>query len=273
MTSDSTKYRIATRPDADDIGVADLPEPLRLLATAIKASTSMALAGGADPQDVARLFLGLAESVRLEPRADITPETLESVHAASQLTQCWSTESEFLDTSGKPKALPVSGRKASFAALVRRTGGFRNSREALTALERHRAARSDGKTVTLLSRTVITNAATPEARARAWMSSLGHLTTITQNVSDRPHEEKLPERTVTSLRFPVSALPALRAAVEEQGDVFLRFLDQLMKEHEDQASSRGEPTEAVGVGFWQFRVPVFPEATQAPVKRRRRTRK
>ena len=249
------KRRAARTPRS--AGGAETRESLRKLATVVQAATGMALAGGSDPADISQLFLDLSAWASQQHGEDVTSQSLAIIHAAAGLTQCWSADSEFLDARGQPNVLPLKGRRRSFAVLVRRAGGFSNASKALAVLMRHKAAASDGATVTLLSRTVIAHWATPEARARAWMASVAHLNTLNLNLSDRPQSEKRPERTVVSLRFPVKAMPVLRKAVEAQGEAFLVFLDQLMKELEERAIERGEATVGVGVGFWQFDVPTL----------------
>ena len=248
-------------------------ESLQKLAAVVRAATGMALAGGSDPAEISRLFIELSEWARHQRLEDITSKSLEHLHAAAGLTQCWSADAEFLDERGQPRVLALKGRRSSFSALVRRAGGFVNANKALAVLVRHGAAASDGSSVTLLSRTVMAHWATPEARARAWMASVAHLNTLNHNLSDRPKSEKLPERTVVGLRFPVNAMPILREAVEAQGEAFLVFLDQLMKEHEERATERGEATVGVGVGFWQFDVPTVanPKASVRSRRKRRST--
>lgn len=244
-------------------------DSLHPLAVALRSTVSLAFASGLCPEEVGDMVADLESWARNQPRASAADQPAGALHAAGELTQHWSTEAEFLD-NGRPRVLPLRGRTGSFAALVRRTGTFKNVAEALDVLTRHQAVASDGKAVKLLSRIVIANWATPEARARAWMSAVAHLNTLNLNSSDRPKYEKRPERTATNMDFPTSALPALRDKVEEHGDAFLLVLDRFMREHAERAKERGEPTRAVGVGFMQFDVPRLAQDDPATPQRRRR---
>ena len=264
MTGDDPTVRSVSTGTPSD---AELPEELRALAAAIRTSAFLALGGGADPAAVATLLLSIAESVRVHPRTDVRPEAVSSIHAAGDLTERWCSDREFLDDRGRPKPLPLKGRKGSFSALVKRTRGFSSVTEALAVLERHKAAELNANVVHLLSRAIIATGMTPEARARAWMSAVGLLTTLETNLSNRPRFEKMPERCVVNQRFPVSALPSLRLAVEEHGDRLLLDLEQFMKQYEELAAERSEPTVPIGVGYWEFRVPMLQEPPGKPARR------
>jgi hypothetical protein len=270
VSSDSVRPTRRTDQTRKAPGTSDSLHPLALL---LRSAVSLALASGLDPEAVGEIVGDVEEWLQRQPRARVAKRSPGILHAASELTQNWCTESEFLDDQGRPRILPMKGRKSSFSALVRRTGVFKTASDGLEALVRHGAAESDGKVVKLLSRTVIANSATPEARARAWMSSVAHLNTLSFNFSDRPKAEKKPERTAVNFRFPVSAIPALRDTAEAHGEAFLVFLDQYMKEHEDRAAERGEPTQGVGVGFWQFDLPTLHADTYGRAPRRPKTRK
>ena len=223
-------------------------ESLHPLAVALRSAVSLAFASGLSPDEVSDIVADV-EAGRAASRASAADESAGTLHAAGELTQHWSTEAEFLD-NGHPRVLPLKGRKGSFAALARRTGAFKNATEALELLTRHGAAESDGKTVKLKTRIVIANWATPEARARAWMSAVAHLNTLNLNASDRPKYEKRPERTAINMDFPASAMPALRDKVEEHGDAFLLVLDQFMREHAELARRAASQPRPLASDSW-----------------------
>jgi hypothetical protein len=270
VSGDSVRRTRRTDPAGEALEASASLHPLALL---LRSAVSLALASGLDPEEVGGILSEVEEWLQRQSRSRVADRSVGILHAASELTQYWCTESEFLDDNGRPRILPMKGKKGSFSALVRGTGTFKTASGGLEALVRHGAAESDGKVVKLLSRTVIANSATPEARARAWMSSVAHLNTLIFNFADRPKAEKKPERTAVNLRFPVSAIPALRDTAEAHGEAFLVFLDQYMKEHEDRAAERGEPTQGVGVGFWQFDLPTLHADRYVPAPRRVKTRR
>ena len=266
MANDSSGTSREARRAAEPVEASESPHPL---AVALRSAVSLAFASGLSPEEVGDIVADLERWARNQPQASAADQSAGALHAVGELTQHWSTEAEFLD-NGHPRVLPLRGRKGSFAALARRTGAFKNAAEALELLVRHGAAASDGKTVELKTRIVIANWATPEARARAWMSAVALLNTLNLNASDRTKYEKRPERTAINMDFPASAMRALRDKVEEHGDVFLLVLDHFMREHAELAKARGEPTKAVGVGFMEFDVPRLAQEEQSASPRKRR---
>lgn len=267
MANDSPRAPRQGDPPAEP---AEASEDLHPLAVALRSAVSLAFASGLSPDEVSDIVGDVEKWSRRQPRVAVTGGWAGTVHAAGELTQRWSTDTEFLDNEGHPRILPLKGRKGSFAALARRTGAFKNTAEALEVVTRHGAAESDGKTVKLKTRIVIADWTTPEARARAWMSAVSHLNTLNLNASDRPKDEKRPERMALNMDFPTSVLPALRKKVEEHGDAFLLLLDQFMREHAERARERGEPTQAIGIGFTMFDVPRLAEGEQPTSPRKRR---
>ena len=233
------------------------------LAALLKSVASLALASGVTPAEVSAMVAEAAAWARRQAPTSAGAGSAGLIHAAADLAQRWSTEADFLDGDGKSLDLPLKGRAPSFAALVKREGSFATTAEALEVLIRHGVAESDGKVVKLLTRTVIADPGTPEGLARAWMSSVAHLNTLIRNVSGRTLADRRPERTAVNLHFPVNSVPALQKMVEEHGQTFLVFIDQFMREHEERAIERGEPTQGVGVGFWQFDVPTIDATTPA----------
>jgi hypothetical protein len=220
-------------------------------------AVSMSLAGGADRKAVADLLAELVNRLPHWPVDSGAKQSLESFNAAASLLQYWATESEFLDQSATPRALPIAGRGASFASLVRKSGGFKSAAAALEMLERHGAVHREGKTVRLLSRALVANWETAEARERAFSLGAASLKTFARNLSDRPHSEKRYERSVTSLKFPVAAREALRGHLKLHSEALLVYIDQLMKNYEQAAEARGEATEAVAFELIELDLPAY----------------
>ena len=243
--------------------VAESPS-LGSLRELVRSAVSIALAGGANPAAVAGILTELSAWSEDQPWEPATASSLSVVHATTRLTQIWSSEAEYLDDRGVPLPLPISGRKHSFTRLAKAAGGFKNTREALDLLQRYGTVTFDGANVTLLSRAVIPHWTSPEARARAWALSAGHLDTLARNLSDRPKSEKRVERAAHSANFPVSARQSFRDVVQAQADAFLVLTDQLMKTYEERAATRGEPTESIAITITEIDMP----SASQPLKRR-----
>ncbi len=240
-----------------------------MVATAI----SMSLAGGAERKAVAELLAELVDRLPHWPVDSTAKQSLESFNAAASLLQYWATEAEFLDETATPRALPLSGRGASFASLVRKSGGFRSAAAALDMLERHGAVHREGKTVRLLTRALVANWETAEARERAFSLCAASLKTFARNLSDRPHAQKRYERSVTSLKFPVAAREALRGHLKLHSEALLVYIDQLMKNYEQSAGARGDATEAIAFELIELDLPAAGAAAPKTRRIRPKTRR
>lgn len=243
------------RPPTVPVGAPDSRQDLGSLREMILAAVAMSLAGGVDRQAIAELLAEITAALP-EWSADTgAKQALDSFHAAASLLQYWSTESEFLDDSGTPRVLPVSGRGVSFATLVRKSGGFKRAAAALKLLERHGAVHRDGEKVHLDSRVLVTDWETAEARQRALSLCAASLKTFAWNIADRPQIDKLYERSAISLKFPAAARAALHGTIRKQSDKLLEGIDQVMKMHEESGESRGGPTEAVALWVVELNLP------------------
>jgi len=233
----------------------------------------MSLAGGADRKAVAELFAEITAALPKWPADTGAKQALDSFHAAASLLQYWSTESAFLDDSGTPRVLPVSGRGVSFATLVRKSGGFKRASAALKLLERHGAVHREGAKVHLDSRVLVTDWETAEARQRAFSLSAASLKTFAWNIADRPQIDKLYDRSAISLKFPVAARAALHGTIRKQCNTLLEGIDQVMKMHEESGASRGGPTEAVALWVVELNLPASGPSGSRPRRRERVARK
>ena len=173
------------RPPTLPVGAPDSRQDLASLREMILAAVAMSLAGGADRKAIAELLAEITAALPKWPADTDAKQALDSFHAAASLLQYWVTESEFLDASGKPRVLPISGRGVSFATLVRKSGGFKRADAALELLERHGAVHREDDKVHLDSRVLVTDWESAEARQRALSLSAASLKTFAWNIADR----------------------------------------------------------------------------------------
>jgi len=79
----------------------------------------------------------------------------------------WMSDHQFLDRRGRPQRLPITGKKVSFASLVRKFGGDVPHRAVLEELRRIHVVRQIGKTLELDARRQL-----PNGHAAASLSTL-----------------------------------------------------------------------------------------------------
>lgn len=95
------------------------------------------------------------EVKRIRDQLDDNPELLAAQAAQDRITRlltAWHQDQEFLGSDDRPKPLPITGERGSFAALVRRYGGDVPVLALLKELERLGLVSLQGETATVLSR-------------------------------------------------------------------------------------------------------------------------
>jgi hypothetical protein len=86
--------------------------------------------------------LNRAEVKRLLAQGRVTNSSgISRGSRAARVVSGWMSDRRYLDRSGRPKTLPISGHKTSFATLVREYGGDVPHRAVLDELKRTRAVR------------------------------------------------------------------------------------------------------------------------------------
>ncbi len=106
------------------------------------------------PTNVSRIaaMTGLTrkEISRIRARIDRgEAAVIERVTPVREVIAAWCTDEEFLDASGAPAALPISGDRGSFRALIRRYAGDIPEGAMKKELQRISAVECDGESLTL----------------------------------------------------------------------------------------------------------------------------
>lgn len=232
----------------------------------LEAAVALATAAGASRDTLATVLATVGDAARASAPEHAPAETSrEALLAAQRLIQAWATEPEFLDASGTPRRLALSGRGASFAALVRHTGGFARPAAALEVLERHAVVRREKGRVQLLSRTILMNARSRETWEWSLTAGTAALKTLTGNLTQGPDsaQPKRFERMVNSDRFPRTQRDALRRLFTPHADEFLKFLDQQFKNFEE-GEAGDSASDAVGLWVVELDLPTPNDSTTPP---------
>lgn len=174
--------------------------------------------------------------------------SFDRMNHATRVLSGWYTDEDFIDKSGKPRALAVSGSNPSFETLCSRYSGDVPATTMLKEL-RHVGcvdANDDGRLVAK-ARTYIPVLTDPEQvlRSGSVMEDVGQ--TVAYNLHRSKEDPSRFERRATNTQIPASVVPAFRAFIEEEGQAFLERVDAWLTEHEDEGA-----TAAIRLGFGTY---------------------
>lgn len=178
------------------------------------------------------------------------------VSKASLILSAWHLDPEFLDSSGKPRLLPLEGERASFAALMRRCGG--GDVRPTTVLKELMSAgavrqRPDGR-VQAMQRHYIPHAMDAEL-LRLWGTVLADVAmTYDHNLTRAPKEPPRFERAALNDRIPAKSVAAFREFLNQEGQAFLERVDAWLTNHQatqEQESAQVDITR-LGAGVYHI---------------------
>lgn len=166
----------------------------------------------------------------------------------------WHAERDFLDGSGRPKALHFSEGEQSFSDLVRKFGGDVPPGAMRTELKRVGSIEEDDKgRLSIKRRSVI-----PADQIDNLISSLVHgvyplLSTIETNTNSQSTQEAMPQFTAYSLRIRDADLARLRRiSYDRLSDTAESFDDLFIAYESLNADDGGEKENVVSVGLFYF---------------------
>jgi hypothetical protein len=164
----------------------------------------------------------------------------------------WHQDPDYLDSTGKPRILPLEGPAPSYEALVRRYGGDVPGVTILRELKRTGAIRvGEGDTAEALRRNYRLDTAEPEAldRAGSVLADLGQ--TVTHNLYRDDDEASRFEARATNTNIAAAAMPAYREFIYRESQAFLESVDEWLSCHElSNADSKKTPVQRVGLGMY-----------------------
>jgi hypothetical protein len=185
------------------------------------------------------------------PRVKATP-IVEIIHR-------WHSEDEFLDSHGRPAALPFAGERGSFSSLVKQYGGDVPPGAMRTELKRVKSVVEDEDgTLQVVRRSVV-----PTDKTENLVTSLVHgvyplLATVVENSDDKDEPTGLAQFSAFSLNIREADLVRLRrisydrlsSAAESFDDMFMAY--ETLQQSDD---SEGVRTVAVGLYYFEERDP------------------
>jgi hypothetical protein len=191
--------------------------------------------------------------VRKLPRPDITAST-ERHNRAARVIAAWRRDSDFLDEHGKPAALSLEGRGATFSELVKRFSGNMPPRAVLDELINVGSVeRAEDGRVCLLARAYI-----PKNLDAHKLNILGtdvqHLiATINRNL-DPSSTAPLFQRKVAYDNLPDEVLPRFHRLFARRAQSLLESADQWLAERDRDInpSVKGAGRNRAGFGIFFF---------------------
>jgi hypothetical protein len=193
---------------------------------------------------------------------------------AERVLSGWWNDPDFQTSSGEPAALPLRGRKRSFATLCERYSGER-SRTAPTLQELLRVGavvkHPDGS-LRAVSRTYTTVRWDPDGIESAGRQLSEHCDTLVHNLGN-PSDTRV-ALSVFNARLNPQYAPVLMRFVEGQAGVFAEVLDNALNDPQHTVSGKtpGSKAAKLGVGVYLFfDEHAEPQERVSKVRRRRGT--
>jgi hypothetical protein len=197
-------------------------------------------------------FREICESLA-EPSKNWNPAELNYLADLPHVIAHWHADPKYLDSAGKPAALPMRARGRSLATLIAEVLPDESPDAVVSSLVRLRGIRRDGSLYSPTGRQLVLSG--QQASVHGLMALLGILRTIEYNVTRAPGKATLFERAAVNPRFPVSALPAFHRRFETMASDFLWSADGNMRR--DELRRAPEKTTRLAVGVFVFEDPLI----------------
>ena len=226
---------------------------------------------GATPQDIVRAVRSACQEIPAD-WARRGREAMHEIDDAAHVLTIWFSEPGFLNSDGKPRALPLHGASRSIAALVRNVDRRLHARDVLAYLLRRGAVRRQGGRYLPRTRMLLLRGARGPDYFRTLRILAHMLATLEHNVLPKRVVRGWFEYSAENPRFPARARAELDDRVHRLGKELLSRLDAYLRRREV-TRDPAEPTVRVGVGMhlWEdtrkpFRVRVAGRAARLRVK-------
>lgn len=237
----------------------------------IDLTVDVLVAMGYSPRELARRF---TERCGQKPEPQHSAASVKAAYNTQlgEVLGRWSSERAFLDATGAPLLLPLSGGRVSLTSLIERAVPGTTPRRVVDTLLRGHAIRREGARYRLLLRFMSNATIAPLAHAQSLSSLRGLLKTVRHNRSSTRPAQRLLERKAANYCIPVRKAPAVRQFLKQRGSVWLEKIDTHLTE---QAVTPGsEPTISVHVVAFVHEEPHEGDLAEKrkPMRRGRRRR-
>jgi len=174
-----------------------------------------------------------------ETRETDVGQIQQRYNRAIRVISGWLNDSLFTDGKGRPVRLPVEGRDASFANLVKRYSGDIPTHAMLSILIEANSVRmlEDQQAVELVAHAYVPASDSVEKLEILGTDVAELISTIDHNLST--HAPRF-QRKVSEHQLDVGAVPTFRALSAEKAQALLEELDRWLSEHRVQEGQNGE---------------------------------
>ncbi len=171
---------------------------------------------------------------------------------ASRVLSGWHQDPEFIDEAGKPRDLALEGPHGTFEALSRRYAGDVPVLAVLKELDGGGAlARREDGLLRVVKRSYVPQPM-GDNQVRLWGSVLHDVaSTLAHNLTRAEQELPRFERRAVNLEVERRYLPAFRALLEREGQIFLERIDDWLTAHAVREGGERRPLR-LGVGLYQI---------------------
>jgi hypothetical protein len=221
---------------------------------------------GHSPRKLAREFVEICDSLE-EPARVSDPPDLNFLTGLTEVIARWHAESEFLDSKGRPLALPFKAGDRTLSSLIARVLPNEDPSGVLDALTRFDGIRREGSLYLPTDRQV--RFTEENARFYGLQALRGMLRTIEYNVTRATPTSTIQERVAAIPHFPVHALEAFHRWLRGHAKDWLWKAHSYMGRRKSCGSS--EPTTRLSVAVFAFEDPMVTGTSLAPKATRRGT--
>lgn len=221
---------------------------------------------GHSPKKLAREFAEICSGLKEHPRASDRPD-LDFLTGVAEVIARWHTESEFLDSKGRPAALSFKSANRSLASLIARVLPNEDPRTVVDSLIRFRGIRRVGNVYLPTDRQLRVTG--QNASLHGLQALRGMLRTIEYNVTRATRSSTIPERAAVNPYFPVHALEAFHRWLRGQAKEWVWKAHCYMGRRESRGTS--EPTTRLSVAVFAFEDPMITGTSLARKGALRRT--
>ena len=163
----------------------------------------------------------------------------------------WRSDAEFLDDGGMPASLPLSGKRASFEALIKRSAGDIPPGAMRTELQRIAAIDVVGSSVRLREDAPDRSA---EEAELSWQLRAGPyplLAALSNDVACKKNGTGVPQPALSRKRIRVSEVPEVRTQIAQRLRAANKHLADLLNAYEaNNGSAADEPTVPISAGVF-----------------------
>ena len=189
------------------------------------------------------------------------PPGMQSVSSGGRILEMWHRLPDYLDSSGKPAAIPIRGPKVSFSCLSRLADDSISVDHMLRELERAGSIeRTTEGLVRARERYFVAPAGDPERVKRFGLRVRDLATTINYNNEHDRREARLFEASAICLRLDPKFLPLCKRMIADGGLQYLQQVDSWFASHEASNTEDSSHVARVGVGMYFFQEPTDTDA-------------